>query len=98
MCKSTQRLFCSVFVNSRDRELKKRQVAAASGAHLSNRCPPGEIDVKSRDMPQRRSWDVWNALFRLLVPKDCQSDQKHRDDPEDDIFSAVLLFRFGHKR
>lgn len=38
------------------------------------------------------------GLFGLLIPEDRQCDQGNRDDPEDDIFSAIFLFGFSHKR
>ena len=48
--------------------------------------------VCSRTQPRQRD------LPRLLVPEDRERDQESSDNPEDDIFCAVLLFGFGHRR
>jgi len=37
-------------------------------------------------------------LSRLLVPEDRQSDQEDSNDPEHDVFGAILFFGFSHKR
>jgi len=35
-------------------------------------------------------------LPRLLVPVDGDCDQGEGDDPENDVFGAILLFGVGH--
>jgi len=42
--------------------------------------------------------DKRKDLFRLLVPEDREGDQGDGNDPEDDVFGAILFFFLRHKR
>lgn len=53
-----------------------------------------ETSAKEYALFGRRS----KTLSRLLVPVDRQSYQGDCDDPEDDVFGAILFFGFSHKR
>lgn len=41
--------------------------------------------------------DFSPKLSRFLIPEDRQRDQGDRDDPENDVFGAILFFLFSHR-
>jgi hypothetical protein len=50
--------------------------------------PPFEHATAHAPLPSR----LRGKLSRLHVPEDCQGHQRDRDDPQNDVFTAVFFF------
>lgn len=91
--------------------LTKSNHQVRTGANRSGRRKNGQLrrrrgleksgfaDYRERAREQRTAWNsrIFTKLSGLLVPINRQGNQEHGNDPEDDIFRAILFFFFSHR-
>jgi hypothetical protein len=85
MCKMTSGRSCPVFVNGGKRACPKPPLMR------TRVYGPARVDGAAVVAGGER------LLPRMLVPEDCHGDQNYRDNPQHNVFAAILLFSHVRK-